>query len=834
MLRKNALFTGSIVAVFVSLLFVVSRFAGFDAAAPETDILFKLRGSRPISDRIAFIFIDSRDVQELGGWPITRDYYGYLTYILKQAGAKVVAIDVLFDAENSRYPEYDADLSQFLRQSKNVCLPFSFSDLSDSFKSSTISAMLGTHSNLPIDSFRRHAAGLGFSNLPQDETVLRHAILAASDGDTLYPSFGLECARLFLLGPDSKTLYAANSIILKNDSTSIRIKTEDYFKIRLNHFEPSRLNSMSLIDLFQTFQNDPDQLDLHNKLVFVGVTAPGAAPMVMSPSQPSFPASLAHLTVAENLINSNYVRTASAWLTILFIFAGGLFTALFSISSWKKVLVVVAAFLLYVAAAVLIFKFTAFALPLFFPILTFFIASTSMFAIQFQHKSSLQKLYADEIETKQQQLAKAQEQFQQLAQETHQLRDEKEKEILRLEKELRDLKTTESPEPQVMRTFEKIIHAENSPLVQVLQLVEKIASDDIPVLISGETGTGKEVISHAIHESGKRSKKQFIAVNCGALPETLLESELFGHEKGAFTGATSQRKGRFELADGGTLFLDEITETTAAFQAKLLRVLQEGTFERLGSEKTLKVDVRIIAASSKNIPQQVEQGVFREDLFYRLNGIQIELPALRERQEDIPLLARYFLAKHGYENITAFSDRALEVMKFYRWAGNVRELENTIRRAALLAQSDGRRMIQEIDLPDALRDKAREELQINFHTLDEQILATLRSLKFSHSSISQTAQALGNKDRGTITEYFRGLCFEFFVQANFNADAAAAALAATDDDAVIEKVKSKLIEYIGKVKSNPAATSLYKGLPKKYHDYLDAIVKHTASDGLDA
>lgn len=826
MLRKNALFTGIVTAVFVSILYLVSRLAGFDETATDTDILFKLRGSRPVSDDIAFIFIDSRDVQELGGWPITRDYYGYLTYILTQAGAKVVAIDVLFDTENSRYPEYDADLSQFLQVSHNVCLPFAFADLSDSFKSDDMSCMLGTNAHLPIESFRQHAAGLGFSNLPQNETVIRHAILAASNGDTLYPSFGLECARLFLLGPNSKTQFTANTIFLNNDSTSIRFKTEDYFKIHLNHVDPSRLNSMSLIDLFQTFQNDPDQVDLRDKLVYVGVTAPGAAPMLMTPTQPSFPASLAHLTVVENIISNNYVRTASTWLTIFLIFAGGLFTALFSIASWRKVLVLVAAFLLYIVAAVFIFKFTAFALPLFFPILTFIVASIAVFAIQFQKKNSLQKLYADEVKIKEQQLAQAQEQFEHLAQETDQLRDEKEKEILRLEKELRDLKATDSPQPQVVRKFEKIIHAENSPLVHVLELVEKISSDDIPVLISGETGTGKEVIAHAIHYSGKRSARQFIAVNCGALPETLLESELFGHERGAFTGATSQRKGRFELADGGTLFLDEITETTAAFQAKLLRVLQEGTFERLGSEKTLKVDVRIIAASSKNIQKQVEQELFREDLFYRLNGIQIELPALRERQGDIPLLSAHFLQKHGYDKITAFSDRALEVMQNYRWAGNVRELENTIRRAALLAQSDGRQMIQEIDLPDALRENALDELKINFQTLDEQILHTLRSLKFSHSSISQTAQALGNKDRGTITEYFRGLCFEYFVNANFDTDAAAKALADSDDESTLEKVKSKLSDYIGKVESNPAAKSLYKGLPKKYHEFLDALIEH--------
>ncbi|RQW04299.1 sigma-54-dependent Fis family transcriptional regulator [candidate division KSB1 bacterium] len=510
---------------------------------------------------------------------------------------------------------------------------------------------------------------------------------------------------------------------------------------------------------------------------------------------------------------------------------------------WRTSLATAVLLSVYLIAALLIFRMIHLALPLVAPAMVFFMTLSVVLVVDYRgiRKSGeiVRSLYEQQIHKKQQELFEAEANIQQLqeqktlfASESKQLLEEKQQDILRLEKELRDLQTsTQKIVPAVHPRYTTIIHAPNSSIVHVLQLVDKVSSDDIPVLISGETGTGKEVFARAIHESSKRPNKSFIAVNCGALPETLLESELFGHDKGAFTGATSQRKGRFELADGGTLFLDEITETTPAFQAKLLRVLQEGTFERLGSEKTIKVDVRIIAASSKNIADQVQKEQFRQDLYYRLNGFPIELPPLRERRDDIPLLAKHFLKKHGYEKIVDFSERALDVLQAYRWPGNVRELENNIRRAAILAQSDGRKIIQEIDLPAPVREITLEALQNQYQSLDEQILETLRSLKFSHSSISQTAQALGNKDRGTITEYFRGLCFVSLVREKMNIDAAARSIAATEDKAVIDKVRGKLSEYLRKVQSDAPSQTLYKGLPKKYHQDLDQIIDYINKNG---
>ncbi len=226
---------------------------------------------------------------------------------------------------------------------------------------------------------------------------------------------------------------------------------------------------------------------------------------------------------------------------------------------------------------------------------------------------------------------------------------------------------------------------------QVLETVAMVAPTEASVLILGESGTGKELIANALHQGSSRSDKRFIKINCAALPETLLESELFGHERGAFTGAVGRRPGRFELADGGTIFLDEIGEMTPSTQSKLLRVLQEREFEPLGSTKTVKVDIRILSATNKDLKEEVKKGAFREDLFYRLNVVPIQLPPLRERKEDIPLLIEHFLKIYNEKNgrhLKGFHPRALDAMMRYPWPGNIRELENAVERAVILTRDE--------------------------------------------------------------------------------------------------------------------------------------------------
>jgi len=241
------------------------------------------------------------------------------------------------------------------------------------------------------------------------------------------------------------------------------------------------------------------------------------------------------------------------------------------------------------------------------------------------------------------------------------------------------------------------------PKMQLIyKLIEDIAPTDATALIQGDSGTGKELVARAIHRRSPRKNKPFVVINCSAYPATLLESELFGHEKGAFTGAIRQKSGRFEQAHDGTVFLDEIGEISPSAQIKLLRVLQTQKFERIGGEKTLNVNVRITAATNKELLQQVKQGSFREDLYYRLNIIPINLPLLSERRNDIPLLARYFLRRFAAEQskkIDDFSPESLRLLFDYPWPGNVRELENSVEHATVLAK--GRR-IEPSDLPTVL------------------------------------------------------------------------------------------------------------------------------------
>ena len=267
------------------------------------------------------------------------------------------------------------------------------------------------------------------------------------------------------------------------------------------------------------------------------------------------------------------------------------------------------------------------------------------------------------------------------------------------------------------------------PKMQVIyKLIEDVAPTDATVLIQGESGTGKEVAARAVHRRSHRRRKPFVVINCAAYPATLLESELFGHEKGAFTGALRQRAGRFEQANGGTVFLDEIGEISQAAQIKLLRVLQSQKFERLGGEQTLKVDIRILAATNKNLLDEVKCGRFREDLFYRLNVIPMYLPPLRQRPNDIPLLARHFLkefAEKQQRNVTDFTSEAMRLLLTYPWPGNVRELENTIEHTVVLAKGD---RIEAADLPDQILNALSSAQAASQKTIQENEMQLLKEV----------------------------------------------------------------------------------------------------------
>lgn len=287
---------------------------------------------------------------------------------------------------------------------------------------------------------------------------------------------------------------------------------------------------------------------------------------------------------------------------------------------------------------------------------------------------------------------------------------------------------------------------ESPRMREVFRLIERIAPTDATVLIRGESGTGKELVAHAIHANSERSSNSFVAINCAVLAEALLESELFGHEKGAFTSAIAQKRGKLEIADGGTLFLDEVGELSPATQAKLLRVLQERTFERLGGTRTISVDVRVIAATNRNLEEAMKTGTFRQDLYYRLNVISLALPPLRERREDIPLLAYYFVAKYSKKCkrlVSGISPAARACLLAYDWPGNVRELENAIERAIVLGCTD---VLLPDDLPEPLLEhRPPQPASLNYHEAVNEMKKNflLKAIEQANGNYTEAAHLLG-------------------------------------------------------------------------------------------
>jgi len=296
------------------------------------------------------------------------------------------------------------------------------------------------------------------------------------------------------------------------------------------------------------------------------------------------------------------------------------------------------------------------------------------------------------------------------------------------------------------------IIGKSQPMLKLYEMIGKVAPSKASVMITGPSGTGKELIAKAIHYNSPRKNRPFISINCGALTETLLESELFGHERGAFTGAVTMKKGRFELADGGTLFLDEVGEMSPSLQVKLLRVLQEMEFERVGGTKTIKVDVRILAASNRRLKEDVDKGIFREDLFYRLNVVHIEVPQLKERVEDIPFLVAHFVEKFrsSKKKKIELAPEVWKALYSYPWPGNIRELENTIERAMVMSSDEN---ITLKDLPDYVISQEEETIDLDkivpvnlalaqaLDQIEERLIS--RALKHSKNVQSRAAEMLG-------------------------------------------------------------------------------------------
>jgi len=819
--RSVQIITGTVILLILLAAVWVFLLPAMDPWA--TSLYARFTPKRPASDQIVLVTLDDQDIQSLGGWPISRDYYAYMIHALSESGARTIGMDFLFSETDSLFHEYDQALAGFIRSSGNVVLP-------------SIIQSDGEHLE-PAPLFREHAV-IGFSNLG-DETGDQHTTpMTIFHNHHMVYSFGFELARHYLNISDltiecvDPLLENVEIILIKPDSSTIAIPLDHWGQFVPHYFGGlDRVKTIGFVELLQTFQSAPDSLDLKDKLVLVAPIAETLPIVKQIPKYGTVPGSLIHLTVAENIITGKIIRSMPQWLmriigfiiSILLIWVIGTKRHIFGIT------LLLSFSLIWIILSFILYRIALIIMPS-DPCLFILFGALCLTGLAIFSKYSKQKsrniLLENEIEQTRNELK-------QTRSEKQTADEEKDEAILRLEKHLRDLEAIRLPD-RITKEFGDIIHAQDSPMREVLRQVQTVARDTIPVLISGETGTGKELIARAIHQSSLRNDKAFMAINCGALSENLLESELFGHEKGSFTGAHARRIGRFEQAHQGTLFLDEISETSSAFQARLLRVLQEGAFERVGGQQLIQTDVRIIAATNRDLKADVDKGQFRPDLFFRLNGFPITLPPLRDRKVDIPLLVRYFLDRHGQSQILSLSQAAMDRLQNYDWPGNVRELENCIRRAAILASSRGQDQITAEDLSQELESKTKSDAtSVTYQPMEELILTSLRNFKFSRSAITQTARVLGDKDRGTITEYFRGLCFQALVDKDYRIDEAVQEIAGTDERKIIAKVDKKLRSYLDNVISispdelgKAALPSTFHGLPKQFHSFLKRIIQN--------
>ena len=611
--------------------------------------------------------------------------------------------------------------------------------------------------------------------------------------------------------------------------------------IELNIFSSwQKFRKYSLLEYFDLLQNNKDSLlYLKNKIVIIGISDPQLASPVSSAFDEQVPGVALHAFAVDNILNgrwfcNNYYSLSS----ILFL----IFLIVFSFFVQKKPVEKIIA--IYIFLIILFLLISIIYLKVFYIKLAYvhFIIPLSILFITelvFYTRERQELLLGTIAETKALKsiLKNKENQLEKLQKELDVTEDVK---LIEKIKSLKDnigrMKKVEEDETAVEVGSE--IKTENffgmvyksKVMANITDLIKRTAPEDANILILGESGTGKELAARAIHSLSKRKDKNFVAVNCGALSDSLLESELFGHVKGAFTGAVSDKEGRFEVADNGTIFLDEVAETSENFQVKLLRILQSGEFEKVGSSKTQRVNVRVVAATNKKPEEAVAEKKFREDLYYRLNVIKIELPPLRERKDDIEILAEHFVRKESPE--LKISVSVLKTLREYNWKGNVRELESVIKRAVIFAKSSGRKLLQLSDLPKEIV----RETTIDFEDL---VLESLRNKKFSHSSVTETAKELGKVNRTLVAENFRGVAFKTLVENNYDMNASVRKISDTDDPELNERVKNKVETFLLNIENDVKDlsgndfetvklnfSSKYKNLPQRFHIYLDEVIKH--------
>ncbi|MFQ5584896.1 MAG: sigma 54-interacting transcriptional regulator, partial [Calditrichia bacterium] len=492
-----------------------------------------------------------------------------------------------------------------------------------------------------------------------------------------------------------------------------------------NYFEPFWLENV--LSWHQDESKWPEfDRKLSRRICFVGNASTKSKDTHIIPIEDNFPGVGIHAAALFTILSGNFISFSGLITNILIIIVLALLVAIISIRAPSIYSPIFHLLLLigYVTITFLVFGKYHFNLPSMFPALTILLGGIANLSYQLLSEKQEKEFLLKEYQANKSILSENKNEIQLLSdelQKTKQITSEKLKKLLNLENKhksvlqrIMDLEKQLDKSPSILHEenwlsddWDELSHeaerngivTKNYSMLEIFKLVKKVAKSNATILILGETGTGKGNLAHAINKLSARKDKPFVTVDCGALPENLLESELFGHEKGAFTGAHKQKQGKFELANTGTIFLDELGNTSSTMQMKLLRVLQEKVIERLGGEKPIPVNVRVIAATNINLEEEMKAGRFRKDLYYRLKVILIDLPQLKERQDDIEYLAKHFIRKyieeHGKFGIKGLSQKALEKLQQYEWPGNIRELENIIERAVVITDSN---LISEKDI----------------------------------------------------------------------------------------------------------------------------------------
>jgi len=792
-----------------------------------TDWKYQWRGERSADTNIVVIYNDDNAVKALGG-KIHRNFYALMIKALTELKVKAIGIDVFFDSPDPVYPEYDNLLAAMIGNSGKVVLPSYFKFVNGPDPEGVF---YGEEYHPPLARIGDRAAFIGHENLGEQLEVP----VVIRTGDSLVPAFGFQLLSLYAGGP-----HAFASLVAQGN-------------VRLNY--PGRVTSFisyPFLEVLKSYdalrRDEPTSVPIgsfKDKVILVGVVGDGTGKLLETPFDRRFPALGIHAVFIDNALHGTFIRNVDFRIVLIAAFLVGILCAI-SVLFFPSPRSRVQAFVVLVFPVLLSLIFF-FWWNTVLPIGPIFLVGVVAIAASFFYKHRLVRAQVDsltverteiikQLKDREAKVALLEKELLDISRErsadrTNELLEEIKRgkaEIRTLSSRADDMEVFEQPEEGdsgEMARFEDIVYSPAGAMRQVIEFIQKIVASDAPVLILGESGTGKELVARAIHRLSERKQKPFIAVNCGALSENLLESELFGHEKGAFTGAVKDKLGRFELADGGTIFLDEIGEVSEAFQLRLLRVLQEGEFERVGGTKTLKVHVRVLAATNKDLKEQVKVKRFREDVYYRLNVFSVALPSLRDRQEDIPLLVKYFLERE--DGSLRVSKNVMDSFTNYAWPGNIRELESAIRRAALLARAEKRTMVNMKDLTEELVQAVQGSI-----AMEEQILESVREKGFSRSSVSETANELGGLNRGTVAEYLRGQCLQIFAEQGFDVARTVQHISLSADLEVNTRVRKKLLEYINNISDAVVTTQPWedarlglkpktKNLPQRYHPYLE-------------